>query len=190
MNKVNLSIIVISTLIILGVINYSIWQKEAHLANGEIIYLELAPVDPRSIMQGDYMTLTFKISRQIRSAILGQSMQPETEDEQNWLDFSSPYYMHPQDGFVIVDIDENKRAEFSSLDDGMHTLSSKQQKLQFRVREGQIKFATNAFFFEEGDALLFDTAKYGELKVNEHGEVLLTGLLDENLKKLGGEKYD
>ena len=190
MNKVNLSIIVITTFIILGLINYSIWQKETHLAYGEIIYLELAPVDPRSIMQGDYMTLTFKISRQIRSAILGESIEADTEDEQNWLNFSSPYYMQPQDGFVIVDIDEDKRAEFSSLYDGMQTLSSKQQKLQFRVREGRIKFATNAFFFEEGDALLFDTANYGELKVNEHGEVLLTGLLDENLKKLGGEKYD
>jgi uncharacterized membrane-anchored protein len=190
MNKVNLTIVVSTALIILGVINYSIWQKETHLANGEIIYLELAPVDPRSIMQGDYMTLAFKISRQIQSAILAETTESKGQQKQDWFGFSVPDEMQAQEGFVIVNLDDDNRAEFASIDDGMQTLLNKQRKLQFRVREGRIKFATNAFFFEEGDALLFDTAKYGELKVNEHGEVLLTGLLDESLKKLGEQEKD
>ena len=184
MNKISLAIVVSATLIILGVINYSIWQKETHLANGEIIYLELDPVDPRSIMQGDYMTLTFKISTQIQSAILADTSESEGQQEQGWFAFLAPNEMQVQEGFVIVNLDEDNRAEFASIDDGMQKISSVQRKLQFRVREGRVKFATNAFFFEEGDALLFDTAKYGELKINEQGEVLLTGLLDENLKKL------
>lgn len=190
MNKVNLTIVVSTALIILGVINYSIWQKEIHLANGEIIYLELAPVDPRSIMQGDYMALAFKISSQIQSAILNETAEPKGQQEQGWFDSSTPNEMQAQEGFVIVNLDDDNRAEFASIDDGTQTLSTKQRKLQFRVSAGSLKFATNAFFFEEGDALLFEAAKYGEFKVNEHGEILLTGLLDENLKKLGEEKQD
>ena len=36
-----------------------IWQREQLLGSGRVVILELAPVDPRSLMQGDYMALTF-----------------------------------------------------------------------------------------------------------------------------------
>ena len=45
--------------IILGLVNWSITGKEKHLAEGKIVYLDLAPVDPRSLMQGDYMPCVF-----------------------------------------------------------------------------------------------------------------------------------
>ena len=51
--KLNRWIIVLATVFVLVVVNGSIWQKERHLAEGEIVYLELAPVDPRSLIQSD-----------------------------------------------------------------------------------------------------------------------------------------
>ena len=48
--KRNRWIIVLATVVMLVVVNGSIWQKERHLAEGEIVYLELAPVDPRSLI--------------------------------------------------------------------------------------------------------------------------------------------
>lgn len=42
----------------LGVANGAIWQKEQLISTGRPIFLELAPVDPRSLMQGDYMAWT------------------------------------------------------------------------------------------------------------------------------------
>jgi hypothetical protein len=43
------------------------------------------------------------------------------------------------------------------------------------MRDGRPKFATNAFFFQEGDAGLYEAARYGEFRVDD-GELLLTGL--------------
>ena len=189
MNKFNVGIIIATALTILSVINYSIWEKEVHLAAGESVYLELAPADPRSIMQGDYMTIRFKISGQIRNALLGEFIVPEGENITGELDLRRRSDIKPQEGIVIVSLDENKRAEFSSLGNGMQRISDQQRKLKFKVRDDRVKFATNAFFFEEGDAQLFDKAKYGELRVNKSGEVMLTALLDENLVTLGEGKY-
>ena len=45
-----------------------------------------------------------------------------------------------------------------------------------------ILFATNAFFFEEGTGQAYEEARFGQFRVNEKGEVLLAGLLDERLE--------
>src|SRR5690606_1427760 len=50
-------VIGLNLLLLLGYFNYSIRQKEALLKTRKSVLLELAPVDPRSIMQGDYMEL-------------------------------------------------------------------------------------------------------------------------------------
>ena len=58
-------VIVAAVALVLVAVNYSIVAKERIRTNGEPIYLELAPVDPRSLMQGDYMALRFEIASHI-----------------------------------------------------------------------------------------------------------------------------
>src|SRR5690554_2396410 len=65
MKKYKWIIILINLLIFLALFNNSIFKKEALLTKGKLILLELAPVDPRSLMQGDYMTLNYAISQNI-----------------------------------------------------------------------------------------------------------------------------
>ncbi|WP_319022245.1 GDYXXLXY domain-containing protein, partial [Proteus mirabilis] len=47
--------------LVLAFVNAAIWQKEALIGTGTTVYVELAPVDPRSLMQGDYMRLAFAL---------------------------------------------------------------------------------------------------------------------------------
>ncbi|MDF2935040.1 MAG: hypothetical protein K0Q90_413 [Paenibacillaceae bacterium] len=46
-----------------GMMTVQISRSEWLLANGRAIKLELAPVDPRSLLQGDYVVLSYTISR-------------------------------------------------------------------------------------------------------------------------------
>ncbi|WP_044339895.1 GDYXXLXY domain-containing protein [Rossellomorea aquimaris] len=46
-----------------GWIGYQVYSNEALLQNGETIMLELQPVDPRSLLQGDYVELNYTISQ-------------------------------------------------------------------------------------------------------------------------------
>ena len=58
-----------------------------------------------------------------------------------------------------------------------------------RVRGKQFKFATNAFFFQEGHEPVFRAAKYGEFRVGDSGEPRLVALLDAQLKRLGENRF-
>jgi uncharacterized membrane-anchored protein len=59
------AIIAGAVVLVLGAVNWSIYSKERIKTGGERIYLQLAPVDPRSLMQGDYMALRFSLANQL-----------------------------------------------------------------------------------------------------------------------------
>ena len=61
-------------LAILVGINVTVWRFEHAMSSGETVLLELAPVDPRSLMQGDYMRLSYALARQD-----GEAGQQETK---------------------------------------------------------------------------------------------------------------
>ncbi|MDX5379607.1 MAG: GDYXXLXY domain-containing protein, partial [Halomonas sp.] len=164
-------VVVIATVLILALVNWSIWAKERHLAEGEVVYLELAPVDPRSLLQGDYMALNFEIANRIREAHYAQrreSGEPQAAD-----------------GHVIVRLDAQRVAHFQRLGASNDSLAADEVRLRYRMRNGQVRFATDAFFFQEGHAERYESARYGQFRVNERGEPLLVSLHDDELEKLG-----
>ncbi len=167
-------IVIATTAVVLAVVNWAIWQKEHHLAEGEIVYLELAPVDPRSLMQGDYMVLSFALANRIR---MQRAIDRHEEADGNVMPTAA-------NGRVIVRLDEASIAHFQRLDDGT-PLGDDERRLRYRLRHGNVRFATDAFFFQEGHAERFEPARYGQFRANEHGELLLEALYDASLNRLG-----
>jgi len=159
-----------SLLFILGVVNWSIYKKEQHIKNGAVVYLELAPVDPRSLMQGDYMALRFDMAVKIYESL------PKTENYQGWQRNAKA-----EDGSVVVSLDKRRVGIFSHLFTGK-MLKENELLLHYRIRNGAVKFASNAFFFEEGSAQKYEKAKYGQFRVNEKGELLLVGMANKKVK--------
>ncbi len=150
------------------VINIAIYNSEQHLRDGQLIYLELAPVDPRSLMQGDYMALQFALANDIRRALqAGRDVPPGATD-----------------GRAIVRVDANGVARFESLQSDRQ-LAQNQLALTYRLREGRVKFATDAYFFQEGHAQRYENARYGAFRVSSAGDMLLVSLHDEALTRLG-----
>ncbi|WP_144211510.1 GDYXXLXY domain-containing protein [Shewanella donghaensis] len=183
------TIILVGTLVLmLGIINWEIFQKEQQIRQGDLVYLELAPVDPRSLMQGDYMALRFKMSNDIRSALklIQEELTQEelVQTEQNLAEANREWRQLPNsDGYVVVSFDSRNIASYKALYN-QQDLAANEMKLLYRVRDGSIKFATNAFFFQEGHASIYESAQYGEFRVNSNGEPLLTAMFDAELNKL------
>lgn len=158
--------VLIIGLCVLAAVNVSIWHKEQLLAHGKTVFLPLAPVDPRSLMQGDYMALRFALEQDITPQLTHDKTQNA-------------------DGYVVVNVNAQGVGEFARLQDNLpSTLNAQQLALRYRVREGKVKFATNAFFFEEGKGELYAKARYGEFRVADDGELLLHDLRGENLAVL------
>lgn len=163
---------VIALVLVLGLINWSIYKKERHLAQGQVVYLELAPVDPRSLMQGDYMALRFQVANEVYTAL------PKQQHYTRW-----QHNLAATDGYVIVQLDDRQVGRFKGIY-AAQTLSADEIKMRYRVRNGAVKFATNAFFFQEGQAAVYQSARYGQFRVDQAGELLLVAMYDKDLKPL------
>lgn len=158
--------------VMLGLVNWSIFNKEQHLAHGQSIFLALAPVDPRSLIQGDYMALDFQIAREIHSAVPNLSTRTTVTKQKN-----------NSDGYVVVSLDDKNRATFSNIFSA-DSYAENERVLHYRIRDGQVKLATNAFFFQEGHADKYTAAKYGHFRVNTEGELLLVSMHNDALEDL------
>jgi len=153
----------------LAVVNASIWRNESLLAHGTLVSLELAPVDPRSLMQGDYMALDWAVARDLR-----RRAGPDL----------------PASGFIVVRRDAaSSRAELVRLDDGS-PLAEREIRLAYTVRGARVRIAADAYFFQEGHARDYERARYGALRVDAQGRALLAGLQDADLAWLGPDAGD
>lgn len=161
-----------SLLVILVLVNWSIAGKEKHLAEGKKVYLKLAPVDPRSLMQGDYMALRFRLADEVYKIL------PKTKDRRRWR-----HDVAASDGFVVASLDKRNVGTFKSLYKDQ-SLSDNEVLLRYRVRNGAVKFATNAYFFQEGHGKYYRPAEYGQFRVDGKGELLLVAMYDKDLNKL------
>ena len=148
-------------LVILAV-NGLVVQKELLLRQGTSLFLELAPVDPRSLIQGDYMRLDYRITRDLEASA------------QAW----------PRDGRLVVLPDPRGVARFVRRDQG-EPLQEGQRYLRYRRRGAQLLLGAESFLFQEGQADRFSGARYAELKVTSEGDAVLAGLRDEDLRPLG-----
>lgn len=172
------AVVLISAALALAAVGNSIAQKERQLATGRTALLALAPVDPRSLMQGDYMALRFALAQDIAGAL--GSRNPQAAGTA----WSHDDSLVVHDGKVVVAPDAAGIARFVRLDDGA-PLAEGEFALQYRIRAGQVRFATNAFFFQEGDASWYEAAAFGEFRVAEDGGLLLTALRGPEQQPLG-----
>jgi uncharacterized membrane-anchored protein len=169
------AIAIVACAAVLALIDFSIAGKERHLESGRVVYLELAPVDPRSLIQGDYMALRFRIANDAQPAM------PRSDSPGRRGFWSGD--LATADGRIVAALDARSVATFRRLDDRTPPAAD-EILLRYRVREGTLKFATNAYFFQEGTGRRFERARYGEFRVARDGEVLLTGLRGAELDLL------
>jgi uncharacterized membrane-anchored protein len=149
---------VVGAALALGTVNYAIAGKEHVLRNGETVYLELAPVDPRSLMQGDYMALRFRLAEELEAA---------------------------RDGTRVGA--RERRAPLDLDARGVATLAAGagEAEIAFKIRQGRVWLGTNAYFFAEGSAERYERARYGVFRLRRaDGEAVLVGLADESLNAL------
>lgn len=159
MKKIKWYLIAVNLIGLLVFFNFGILSKEDILTEGDLVFLELAPVDPRSLMQGDYMRLGYKISE---------------------MDFSKMDSL-PKRGFCVVKINSKGIAEKVRLQEYKEPISEGEYLINFTKGDWNLNIGAESFFFQEGEGEKFENAKYGGLKIDREGNSILVGLYDENL---------
>ena len=161
MKKYKWLIIVLNLVILLVYFNYSVIKKEELLKIGQLVLLKLAPIDPRSLMQGDYMALRYDISESIN------------------------YNNMPKRGYCVVRLDSCGVAKKVRFQKDIVSLNEGEMLIKYSISDRlNVNIGAESFFFQEGHAEKYEQAKYGGIKIDRKGNSLLIGLYDEQRKKI------
>ena len=161
--RTRLIVLGVTVVTILILINVEIAGKEQILRDGTTMLLRIAPRDPRSLLQGDYMALRYTLAERVNH-----------EAEQ----------AGDGDGVVVIRLDEFGVARFVSLY-REQPLQEGQYLLRYRKRGDSVRLASDAFFFEEGTWQEYSAARFGEIRVDSSGDAVLIGLRDADRERLG-----
>ena len=147
-----------------------ILKNEHHLNNAQSVYVRLQPVDPRSILQGDYMALNYDLGL--------EGVNAEQIENQAWI--KSYAQLDAQNRVIKTRFDAQQIAR------GL----SKSVPLILKNPDNLLESlypAANSFLFAEGLEPCYRNAQYAHLSVKADGQTLLLGLADQNLKSLNCE---
>lgn len=150
----------VATIGIFGVTNGMIARKEAAIRQGITMIVPLAPRDPRSLMQGDYMALRYDVP------------------------FNVSGYSAQKRGQMVVKLNAQGVVQFLRIYSG-EPLAEGEHLLRFTRKKSGTRVGPTSFFFQEGYEPLYRNAKYGELKVSASGESILVGLRNADLSPAG-----
>ncbi|MDO5577124.1 MAG: GDYXXLXY domain-containing protein [Fibrobacter sp.] len=159
-------VLLVSVLLAFVVVGISVINRERLLSSGETFLFELIPVDPRSIMQGDYMELSYKITRKVI---------PEDSSSTDSI---------PSRGYIIFKPDSNNVAQRVCFQKKQTPLISGERQIKYFTHSGGISIGSGSYFFQEGDAKRFEGAKYGGIKVAKNGSSILWCLYNSNFERI------
>ena len=145
---------------------YVVVRKEQIIAAQETVLLPLRPVDPRSLIQGDYMRLAYAITRDL----------PDLDTL-------------PDRGALVITLDAHRVGRFVRVDDG-RPLAPGEHRLRYAKREREVSFGAESLLFPEGQGAALERAFYGELALAPGGDSVLLGVRDEQRRPIGPRPHD
>ena len=171
--KLQLGLITLGAVLVFALVNWDVRGKEQVIAHGQRILVPLVPVDPRSLMQGDYMDLRFALPAEVQEGLEK---------------ISAPV------AYVRATVDAQGVATVKALADDAKTSGESEVILPLKQLKGRWVLVTDAYFFPEGQGDHFTQGRFGDLRVLPDGRALLVGLADEKGQEIkplpGGSIWD
>lgn len=140
-------------------VNKGVVQLERDFIGARTVYFPLAPVDPRSLVQGDYMALRFD----------DRLFPPETTTL-------------ARSGEAFLALDARAVASFSRVARNDEQATATEIRVDYRRDRDHTRYCPESFFFQEGEAEIFSRARFAAIKIAPDGKTRLFALADENLQ--------
>ena len=179
--KAPIGLVGVFLIALLGAVNYKVQQFEDVLATGKPVVLKIAPADPRSLMQGDYMVLNYAILSELQQSQF--SSESNESNETTGIDESSP---SGKKAYILVHLDKNHVATFCEKQSEIPTdfkHCTPNVYLPIRYKGWFPELPSQDYFFAEGKGEYYAQAEYAEYRFKD-GILLLARLLDKDLKGL------
>ena len=179
--KAPIGLVGVFLIALLGAVNYKVQQFEDVLATGKPVVLKIAPADPRSLMQGDYMVLNYAILSELQQSQF--SSESNESNETTGIDELSP---SGKKAYILVHLDKNHVATLCEAQSEIPTdfkHCTPNVYLPIRYRGWSPELPSQDYFFAEGKGEYYAQSEYAEYCFKD-GILLLARLLDKDLKGL------
>ncbi|MFK8252778.1 GDYXXLXY domain-containing protein [Ancylobacter terrae] len=153
------ALFLLAGLAVLGAFGWTVRGFERLIATGEVVLLELVPVDPRSLMQGDYMRLAFALERE-------------------------PIRLETPRAVLVLGLDDRRIGHFRRVLDAGAPGANEVAFEVGRDSDGSARIEPHSFLFQEGQGDLYAQARYGIFRVDATGRHLLVGLADAEARPI------
>lgn len=141
------------------------WQKEQLLQNGEVAALELVPLDPRSLLQGDYVQLSYQIQTDYRDYYYAKPADP--------IDGSLEVVLKKSDKTINYNgkqVFVYEAAEFVPSGTKDHLF------LRGKSRHGTLALGIESFFIPENTGSEWEEKSYAIVRIAKNGDAVLETL--------------
>ena len=145
-------LVLLNTIILIGIFGYFVKEEENNLKK-KTFYIKTAPIDPRSLLQGDYMILNYEILEDVRKE--GAELKK---------------------GYIRVKINNLKVAEFLRIDEEYNPSKNEEISILFHKNDSNIEIGVNSYLFQEGTGNKFQRAQYAEVIELKNGKLRLKSL--------------
>ena len=179
--KAPIGLVGVFLIALLGAVNYKVQQFEDVLATGKPVVLKIAPADPRSLMQGDYMVLNYAILSELQ-----QSQFSSESNESNETTGIDELSTSGKKAYILVHLDKNHVATLCEAQSEIPTdfkHCTPNVYLPIRYRGWSPELPSQDYFFAEGKGEYYAQSEYAEYRFKD-GILLLARLLDKDLKGL------
>jgi len=153
-------ILIICTIVIFIIFNYAVYEKQQILSDGDIVLLKISPMDPRSIMQGDYIAFKYAIEEEMENEVKNPQMR----------------------GYAVIKPGPDRVAHFVRIYQG-EALADDEKIIKYQYNSElshRYVIRPSSFIFQEGLGPLYQKAEYAIFHYRGSQHYLLVGMADKN----------
>ena len=184
-NKMKKILIVVNIVLLFVITGFSAQKEESYKKLDSYFYLELRPVDPRSLLQGDYMTLNYDILDQTTEFIYQnrsydyyeEERKEETKEQREKRELAEA-----KKAYIAIRLDGNKVAKFVKL-----TKEKTDEKdllfVAYKSDGYNVDINANSYLFQEGTGDKYENARYAKVVLVDN-KLRLIDLRDKDFKEI------
>lgn len=184
-NKMKKVLLIINIILLFVITGFSAQKEESYRKLDSYFYLELRPVDPRSLLQGDYMTLNYDILDKTTEFIYQnksyeyyeEEKKEETKEEKERKELAGA-----KRAYIAIRLDGNKVARFVKL-----TKEKTDEKdllfIAYKSNGYSVNINANSYLFQEGTGDKYENAHYAKVVLVDN-KLRLIDLRDKDFKEI------
>ena len=183
-NNIKKILLIVNITILFVITGFSAMKEESYKKSENYFYLELTPVDPRSFLQGDYMTLNYDITDKVSDFIYNNRTYIYEGENENEVEEIRELrkLADAKKAYIAVRLDENKVAKFVKV-----TKEKTDEKdllfIAYKTDGFNVDINANSYLFQEGTGDKYQNARYSKV-VLVGNNLRLIDLRDKDFKEI------